>query len=247
MIENIKIIGCWRYNSDGIDFINSKNCIVSNSFVRTFDDSLCLKGFYFPNQGCMFHNGKTYDTMDNVVYENCIIWNEWGKALEIGIDLCAKEIKNCAFKNCEIIHCDGGVVMDITNIDYAHIHDILFENIRADYDDVIQLPALQIDDNCKYEENPESNYMPPLFTANIFFDSIYSDNGTVRGKINRIRLKNIYVTAKQMPTSYITGYDEVNNISDIKIDGLYLNGEKIDSKEKANLSTGKFTENIIVK
>ena len=247
IINNVKITGCWRYNSDGMDFINSTNCKVTNCFVRTFDDSLCLKGFYFPNQGCMFHNGKTYDTMDNVVYENCIVWNEWGKALEIGVDLCAKEIKNCAFKNCEIIHCDGGVVMDITNIDYARIHNILFENIRAEYDDVIQCPEIQTDDAHVYKENPESSYMPPLFTSFIFFDSIYSHNGTVRGKINGIRLKNIYVTAKQMPVSYITGFNETNNISDVSIDGLYFNGEKVESLSKAKLEPGKFTENISIK
>lgn len=38
-IKNVKIIGCWRYNSDGIDMHNCVNVNIENCFVRTFDDS----------------------------------------------------------------------------------------------------------------------------------------------------------------------------------------------------------------
>ena len=44
-IRNVKIIGCWRYNSDGIDMHNCIGVHISNCFIRTFDDSICVKGF----------------------------------------------------------------------------------------------------------------------------------------------------------------------------------------------------------
>ena len=44
-IKNIKIIGNWRYNSDGIDMHNCENVVIDNCFIRTFDDSICIKGF----------------------------------------------------------------------------------------------------------------------------------------------------------------------------------------------------------
>jgi len=44
-IKDIKIIGCWRYNSDGIDMHNCIDVNIDNCFIRTFDDSICVKGF----------------------------------------------------------------------------------------------------------------------------------------------------------------------------------------------------------
>lgn len=37
-IHNVKILGCWRFNSDGIDMHNCKNVHISDCFIRTFDD-----------------------------------------------------------------------------------------------------------------------------------------------------------------------------------------------------------------
>ncbi|MEN6600789.1 MAG: glycosyl hydrolase family 28 protein, partial [Bryobacteraceae bacterium] len=43
-ISNVKLIGLWRYNSDGIDICNSEDVTIRDSFVRAFDDSIVLKG-----------------------------------------------------------------------------------------------------------------------------------------------------------------------------------------------------------
>jgi hypothetical protein len=41
-ISNYKLIGLWRYNSDGIEICNSEDVTIRDSFVRSFDDSkLC--------------------------------------------------------------------------------------------------------------------------------------------------------------------------------------------------------------
>ena len=78
-INNLKLIGLWRYNSDGIDVVNSRNVTITNCFVRSFDDSIIIKGL------------KTYDQhpVHNVTVSGCVIWNDWGKALAIGPEVCA--------------------------------------------------------------------------------------------------------------------------------------------------------------
>ena len=41
-ITNLKVIGLWRYNSDGIDICNSSHVLVQDCFVRAFDDGLVV-------------------------------------------------------------------------------------------------------------------------------------------------------------------------------------------------------------
>lgn len=50
-----------------------------------------------------------------------------------------------------------------------------------------------------------------------------------------------------MPPSNFFGYSEEYGVKNIKIKNLYLNGEKITDMSKANISVGKFVENIILK
>lgn len=242
-IDNVKIIGCWRYNSDGIDIINSRHCRVRNCFVRSFDDSLCLKGFYFLHQGEMFHNRQVYAVMDDVVFENCVVWNEWGKALEVGVDLCAMEIKNCAFRDCYVIHCHGTAVMDLSNVDYAEVHDILFEGIHAEYDNVIQQPAIQESDDHVFLEDRNSTYMPYLLLSTICF-SPYSHGGTVRGSIHDITIRNVAVHANRMPPSCIAGYDGTHMIKSVLLDQLSLNNEKIVSLADMKLQVGEYVSDV---
>ena len=45
-IRNTRLVGLWRYNADGIDVCNSERVLVENSFLRTFDDGLVVKGIY---------------------------------------------------------------------------------------------------------------------------------------------------------------------------------------------------------
>jgi hypothetical protein len=46
-IDDVKLVGLWRYNADGIDVCNSQDVEVRNCFVRAFDDALVIKGLKF--------------------------------------------------------------------------------------------------------------------------------------------------------------------------------------------------------
>ena len=50
LIDNIKIIGQWRYNSDGIDICASEDVVVRNSFIRAFDDCFIARGAYLEGE-----------------------------------------------------------------------------------------------------------------------------------------------------------------------------------------------------
>ena len=250
-IKNVKAIGCWRYNSDGIDMHNCKDVYISNCFLRTFDDSICIKGFdyYFVDdietavRNATYRNGKVYDCFRNVLIENCVVWNDWGKALEIGAETKAEEIHNVTFRNCDIIHLTGNA-LDCMNVDYADVHDIAFKNINIECDETIPCPVLQKNDGEKYE-NPDTEYMPTTISVTVVFHHEYSKGSeNRRGKNRNILFENIHVFGDKLPIIECCGYDEEHMTENVLISGLYLNGKPITQLDGSNWNVGEFTKDI---
>ena len=249
-IRNVKIIGCWRYNSDGIDMHNCRNVHISDCFLRTFDDAICVKGFDFfylsneaeATQKAMYREGKCYDTFENVLVENCVIWNDWGKALEIGAETKAEEIRNITFRNCDIIH-EIGPVLDCMNVDFADVHDVTYSDINIEADEVIPPPIIQTNDSETYVNN-DPLYMPPTISVTVVFHHEYSGGGKRRGKNRNMVFKNINVYGDKLPNMEFIGYDEEHKTENILISGLTLNGEPLTSLPTENVIIGDFAENI---
>lgn len=247
-IKNVKIIGCWRYNSDGIDMHNCEDVLIENCFIRTFDDSICIKGFDCYYEGdveeavkkAMYRNGKAYDIFKNVLVKNCVIWNDWGKCLEIGAETRAEEISDITFENCSIIHVSAAV-LDSFNIDYAFVHDITYKNISVEYDEIIPELILQRSDKDEYKiSNPD--YAPDLISVITAYHYEYSAGGSRRGKTEKINFENIRLYSRQKPTFKFEGFDETHLTKDILIKNVYWNGSLLE--ELSDVKTNEFTKNI---
>ena len=142
-IDNIKIIGQWRYNSDGIDICTSKNVTVKNCFIRSFDDCFVARGRHLL--------GETED-VENVTVENCVMWCDWGIAFEVWNGRYPGTIRNVSFKNNYIIHLSA-VAMDITTwygSSESVISNISFEKIYIDGEDVYMNPSIESEENPEY-------------------------------------------------------------------------------------------------
>lgn len=249
-IRNVKIIGCWRYNSDGIDMHNCENVHILNCFLRTFDDSICIKGFDCYYEGdvekavekAMYWNGKKYDFFRNVLVENCTIWNDWGKCLEIGAETRAKDISDIHFKNCNIIHVTHNV-LSCCNVDYADVHDIVYENITVEYDDRIPEPLIQGSDEENYFGS-DPNYAPALINAEVIFHPEYSAGGMRRGKIRNVTYRNIHLFSNQQPAIGLYGFDRKHLCKNIVIKDLYWNNQKINQVKFILFQQNEFCENV---
>lgn len=249
-ISNVKIIGCWRYNSDGIDMHNCIDVTIDNCFIRTFDDSICVKGFdcYYDGdveeavKKAMYRNGKAYDVFKNVLVKNCIIWNDWGKCLEIGAETRAEEICDILFTDCDIIHVTGAA-LDSYNIDYADVHDVTYRNINVEFDDVIPATLIQTKDDEIYK-NPNPDNTPRLICVITDYHHEYSAGGLRRGKTRNITFENINLFGRQTPSLYFKGWDETHKTENIIIKNLYHNGKIIKDEGEIIMEKNKFTENI---
>ena len=231
-------------NSDRIDLHNCRGVVIRGCFVRTFDDTICVKGFdYTQDERDMLHNGVLHDTFSDILVEKCVIWCDWGRSLEFGAETRAREITRAVFRDCDLIH-NSSVAMDIQNVDYAVIHDVLFEDIRVEYEPVTQRPRIQKADWDRYVEDPESDYLPDLMGVHVTYVPEYSAGGRERGVNRAIVFRGIQVYAPGMPPSAFTGYDSGHLTEDVTIDGLFLNGRRIASLEEARVATNEFARGI---
>ena len=225
----VKLIGMWRYNSDGIDFYNCTNCSVNKCFLRTFDDTICVKGQI------------GWDTMSasDILIEDCVLWNDWGHTLDIGIDTVAPEINNITFRNCDLIH-NTAAAIDIGNEDRAFIHDIVFENLRIEFSKYDIAPI--------YQESEEAVFTPIKRTPSLIYMflrcGIWSiDN--LYGKIENVTFKDIAIYSDDSEfNSKITlkGYNTRHNIQNVTFHNITFNGNQLSTPEALNIRANEFSD-----
>ena len=103
-------------NSDGIDIDHSKNVRISNCYIESGDDCICLK------------NRREYEkfgTCENITVTNCTMTSR-SCAIKIGSEN-MDTIRQVVFNNCIIKNSNRGV--GIQNRDEGVVTDIIFSNI----------------------------------------------------------------------------------------------------------------------
>ena len=242
-IGNVKIIGNWRYNSDGIDMHNCENVRVHDCFVRTFDDSICVKGFdYTMNEEDMLHGGYRHDVFTDAVIERCTVWCDWGRSLEFGAETRAREICNVTWRDCDVIRAHA-TACDIKNCDYADIHDVLYEDIRLECDGFRMKTVLSA--SAKDFDPTARAGLPWAIMAAIRVIPEYSKDDKRRGRIHDVTYRNIRVTGPSQPPIVLAGYDEEHRVSGVTIEGFFLNGKDI--TESLEVCREKFADAPVLK
>ena len=154
-ISNIKIIGQWRYNSDGVDICTSKNVTLKDSFIRSFDDCVVVRGAYLPGEE---------GNVENILVENCVCWCDWNIALEVWCGHKETTVRKVRFINNYIIRISATVIDVKTWCGSANtrIEDITFDGVYIDADSEYRNCVVE-NDTCKgYQEN--RNFMPKMLT-----------------------------------------------------------------------------------
>lgn len=242
-INRIKIVS-ESGSDDGMDICRCTNVVIDGVFAHTKDDCIAIK-----SQG----DYPATDPTDNILVKNCTFWNSiWGNAIEIGFELYSAEVKNIRFENIDIIHVEDGATMSIHNAGQAHVHNVVFENIRVE-DSRQKLFDVAI----FYSQwGPDGN-LDPEFTKKYYLHGAWDGvqripEGTeeyhskFRGTVNNILFKDIQVVGGLLPFSVFHGFSKEKNVSGIKIENLTYMDKKLTNTESAKIRQ-KNTENLIIK
>ncbi len=201
VVDNVKLIGMWRYNSDGIDFCTTNHAVLKNSFIRTFDDCVVVRAPQMDGErglkGCE----------DIQVYNN-VLWCDWGKNIEIWNGKNDSLIKNITFRDNYCIHTTYYAISIDTWYGSEHIdvEDVTYENIYIDTDTEPMYPVYQEDLNAPYPKKSGDNPTHAVYLGatklgrdigNQMCDPDF-DISQFKVKYKNIRFKNVSCTNEEV-------------------------------------------------
>lgn len=219
-INNVKIISS-RQNGDGITLQSCNDFDITNSFVRSWDDSIVVKNY----------EGNT----NNISFEDMLIWTDLAQSCEIGYETNKgnrpdSRISNIFYNNITILHNFHKPAISIHNSDNATVQDVKYNNIV-------------VEDASMGQGDAGANRQLIDFTI---MQSGWSTT-TNRGKIKNVSFNNIKVMSGNATASRMIGFDKNHKIENITISGLEILGKKIKSAKSANLTKNNFVSDIVLK
>lgn len=228
-IAHVKIIGQWRFNTDGIDLHNCRRVRVTDCFARTFDDTFCFKA----------HEG--YGNCEDCTFERCVAWNDWGKAFEVGVECRAEHLRRLTFRDCDCIHAVSWV-MDVSNVDYGRVSEVLFDNIRVEQDEPMPRSQLQERDESPFDAAKGLDGSPRLFLGSVHFHHEYSkeNNGKWSGGgfVKDVTVRNVSVTTDGRKPLVRTGaIDAAHRPENVVFEDLTVDGKPVCGADGVVLET----------
>ncbi len=221
-IDNVKIIS-GRQNGDGFTFQSCTDHLVTNSFVRSWDDSLVLKNYSGSTKGITFRGIQ--------------IWTDLAQSMEIGYETdkgmtLDPEISNVLFEDITVLYNFHKPVISIHNSDDAYVHDITYRNIVVEN-------ALMQGDNGKNKELIEMTLLNSGWsTVTDEFGSI--DNVLIDG------LTVLNTVDGKIPESRFVGHGPENQITNVTLRNVTIVGQAIASLDDLNASTNEYCDGITV-
>ncbi len=198
-VRNAKVLS-WYGWGDGMNVFASSNISYRHVFCRTSDDCSTI---YCTRKG---YHGSSH----NIHVEDAVYWADVAHPIMIGLhgDTARNEVvEDVVYRNVDILdqaeyQIDYQGCLAINNGDNITVRRILFDDIRIERMRSGMLLNFRVCFNKKYCAAPG------------------------RG-IHDITLRNIHFDGRDARMSLMTGYNEERTISNVRFEGLYINGKYI--------------------
>lgn len=216
VLSNLKFVGFWRYNADGIDLMSCEDVAFENCFIRSFDDVFVVR-----------------DACRNIRCCDCVFWCDWGNCL----GLAGSPIENVTFRNIDLIRLAHAATV-IRSRGKEAVRDIQFDTVNLELDDWIARPRIQKLKNGVYVPEAEDDYCPRLFSV-----VVQAGDGP-RDAVANISYENISVYGNRRPASSFRGFDAEHEVNGIRIKNLRFNDRPVKTVEEANLTIGPHVNGV---
>ena len=146
-VENVKIVGQWRYNSDGIDVCGCKDVVVRDCFIRSFDDSFVVRDDW---------RGGEAGASRDIVCEDSLLWCDWGGNVKTQLSFADNAlIERVAVRRCVFAHVQnwGMLIAARPGGRNGVLRDIAVEDIEVDLAPVRHRQRLQ------HREKPDEAFV----------------------------------------------------------------------------------------
>ncbi len=203
--SDLKVLG-WYNNTDGIS--TGPGARIDNCFLRLADDAF-----------------KPYVSDTRIT--RCVLWID--KAVPFQLTWNAQhDSGGSVVRDCDVIHHEPfcswqnewtGAIVRSWHGGAAHIHDILFEDIRVE---------------------GKSQCLIELFLRR----NPWSPQEGEWGRFSRLTFRNCCLEETPRFRSRILGYDAEHPIEDILFENLVIAGQRIDSPAAMDLETNEFVRNL---
>ncbi|NMA67686.1 MAG: hypothetical protein GX957_15895 [Clostridiaceae bacterium] len=233
LIDNYKVISPEWASTDAVDIINSQKVYVTDSFLRSTDDTVTLKGLEWEG------TGELPAQLEHIYITGCILWNECNSAMVVGEESMAKYYRNIYFRDIDVIF----------SYDDIYHHENLYE--RA----VISIiPCHGSTFEQIYWENIKVNQCERLVCfafVNEFYKKPIGDLcQKIPGYIKNVTIKNVISnsnsTGLYANQIYLKGWDANKNISDINFENVVIRGEKLNA-DSPFIVKNTYVSNIVFK
>jgi hypothetical protein len=218
-VQNVKVVSTRYASTDGFDIVNSNNVTMKNTFIRSCDDGIAIKGLINNIPSLCPPNEK-------MLFEKLQIWNDCNNAMCLGAESRAKHYEDIHFKDIDVLfsyddrdhhaELDERSVMSIVCLHGTYFRNISWENIRV---------------------NRCERLICQTFKDNFWFGSLKGDQST-EGGIDGVTYKNITVASnsgsKIANEILLNGWFKEGTptkiINNIVFDNLTIQGKQVNSE-----------------
>lgn len=140
LFDNVKLVGQWRYSADGFDICASEDVTIRRSFVRSFDDCVVSRGMI---------SRRSPAVVRHVLVEDCALWCDWGKNLEVWAGDKPALIEDVTYRRCRLLNVTGDAC-DVTTWGCSAstvFRNIVMEDIEVDFPEPVTPLRFQTRDN----------------------------------------------------------------------------------------------------
>ncbi len=216
-VKNIKIVSA-RPNGDGISLQSCQNVMVSDSFVRTWDDSLVVKNYGSDSVGINF--------------KNMMVWTDLAQSCEIGYETnkgqeADSTIMDVNFDGIDVVNNFHKPVIGIHNSDDCLIQNIHYNGVTVE--------------NAQMGGG-DAGANNQLIDIGVLFSQWSSTQE--RGNIRDVTIENVNVLGGKFCPSRIEGYDATHTVEGVTVRNLSILGKKITSASAGKFLLNNYVKNV---